>query len=165
VRFRLEQRIPADADAVQAAVLEPGYFEQLATLPKLGNPELLSQHRTDDDGVAQRVRYAFVGELSGAVRKVVDPDRLTWVEESEVEVSARTTRFKIVPDHYASLLSASGVIQVIDDGEGGSIRTASGEVSVRMPLVGSKVERAIVSGLEEHAAAEEAALRAWLANR
>ena len=164
MRFRLEQRIPADPDAVQAAVLQPGYFDQLATLPKLGNPQLLSQDHSDDC-VVQRVRYAFVGELSGSVRKVVDPDRLTWVEESEVELSARTTRFKIDPDHYGSMLTASGVIQVIEDGEGGSVRTASGELTVRVPLVGSKVERAIVSGLEEHSAAEEAALRAWLANR
>ena len=164
MRFRLEQRIPAHPDAVQAAVLDPGYFEQLATLPKLGDPELLSQEHTEDC-VVQRVRYAFVGELNSAVRKVVDPDRLTWVEESEVEVSARTTRFRIDPDHYASMLSASGVIQVIDDGEGGSVRTASGEVNVRVPFVGSKVERAIVTGLVDHAAAEEAALRAWLANR
>ena len=164
MRFRLEQRIPASPDELQAAVIEPDYFERLATLPKLGSPELLSQDHTDDC-VVQRVRYAFVGELSSAVRKVVDPDRLTWVEESEIELSARTTRFKIDPDHYGSMLSASGVIQVIDDGEGGSVRTASGELTVRVPLVGSKVERAIVAGMEEHAAAEEAALRAWLANR
>ena len=164
MRFRLEQRIPSPPAEVQAAVIDPVYLEHLAQLPKLGSPKLLSQDHSDDC-VVQRVRYAFVGEVNSAVRKVVDPDRLTWIEESEVELSARTTRFKILPDHYASMLAASGVLQVIDDGEGGSVRTASGEVSVRVPLVGSKVERAIVSGLEEHAAAAEAALRAWLANR
>ena len=164
MRFRLEQRIPAPPAEVQAAVLEPAYLEHLATLPKLGSPELLSQDRRNGN-VVQRVRYAFVGELNSAVRKVVDPDRLTWVEMSEVDVSAFTTRFEIEPDHYSSMLNASGVIRIVDDGSGGSVRTASGDVNVRMPLVGGKVERAIVSGLEEHSAGEEAALRAWLANR
>lgn len=164
MKFRLEQRVPAPPDAVQEAVLDPAYLERLAELPKLGSPALLSQE-TRSGKVFQRVRYAFVGELNSAVRKVIDPDRLTWVEASEVDTAARTTRFEIEPDHYGAMLKAGGVIRITDDGAGGSIRTATGDVDVRVLLVGGKVERAIVSGLEEHAAAEEAELRAWLANR
>lgn len=145
-------------------MLDPAYLDRLAGLPKLGSPALLSQE-TRGSRVSQRVRYAFVGELSGAVRKVIDPDRLTWVEASEIDVESRTTRFDIEPDHYAGMLNAGGVIHITDDGAGGSIRTATGDVRVKVLLVGGKVERAIVSGLEEHAAAEEAALRAWLADR
>lgn len=163
MRFRLEQRVPAPPDVVQAAVLDPAYLEQLATLPNLGDPDLLSQDRKASK-VVQRVRYRFVGDLSSAVRKVVDPERLTWVEVSEVDVARRHTKFRIEADHYGSMLEASGSIEITAEGEG-SLRTATGEVSVRVPFVGGKVERAIVSGLSEHAAAEEAALRAWLANR
>lgn len=164
MKFRLEQRVPAPPDVVQEAVLDAAYLDLLATLPKLGSPALLSQEKRGGT-VVQRVRYAFVGELSSAVRKVIDPDRLTWVEASEVDLGSRTTRFDIEPDHYGAMLTASGVIHIADDGGGGSIRTATGDVHVRVPLVGGKVERAIVGGLEEHAAAEEAELRAWLANR
>lgn len=164
MRFRLEQRLPAPPNEVQEAVLDPAYLERLASLPKLGKPELLSQERRGDT-VVQRVRYAFAGELSGAVRKVVDPERLTWVEVSEVDFASNTTHFDIEPDHYGSMLTGSGVITITADGNGGSLRTAKGEVKVRVPLVGGKVERAIVSGLEDHAAAEEAALRGWLADR
>ncbi|MFP5328386.1 MAG: DUF2505 domain-containing protein [Acidimicrobiia bacterium] len=163
MRFRLEQRVPASPDAVQAAVLDPAYLAQLATLPKLGDPMLLSQEHSPSK-VVQRVRYRFVGDLNSAVRKVVDPERLTWVEVSEVDVARRRTEFRIEADHYGAMLEASGVIEITDDGDG-SMRTATGEVEVRVPFVGGKVERAIVSGLSEHAAAEEAALRAWLANR
>ena len=39
----------------------------------------------------------------------------------------------------------------------------SGTVKVRMPFVGAKVERAIVSGLTEHAVAEAALISEWTA--
>ena len=39
---------------------------------------------------------------------------------------------------------------------------AQGDLRVSFPLVGGKVERAIVSGLREHADLEAAALRDWL---
>ena len=45
-------------------------------------PDVLDQ-RVDGDLVRQRIRYAFVGDLSPAVTAVVDPDKLTWVEQSE----------------------------------------------------------------------------------
>ena len=163
MRFRLEQWVSAAPDEVQAAVVDPDYITHLATLPKLGSPELLSQQRNGNE-IVQRVRYTFVGELSSAVRKVVDPERLTWVEVSTVDLAARTTSFEIEPDHYGSLLSAGGTIRILEDGQGAK-RVAAGDLDVRVPFVGGKVERAIVSGLEEHAAAEEGALRAWLANR
>jgi hypothetical protein len=36
------------------------------------------------------------------------------------------------------------------------------DLRVRFPLVGARVERAIVSGLRDHNRAEEAIVRAWL---
>jgi hypothetical protein len=164
VRFVIEQRFGFPPADVQAAVLDPAYLARLAELPNLGRPELLDQqHR--GELVTQRVRYAFVGDLNSAVRKVVDPDRLTWVEVSNVDVARQTTSFTIEPDHYASMLTASGRIHITPDGDSGSLRLAEGDLRVRVPLVGGKVERAIVSGLQEHGAAEEDALAAWLAER
>jgi hypothetical protein len=39
---------------------------------------------------------------------------------------------------------------------------AEGEVHVGVPLVGRKVEAAIISGLAEHAAAETEVMHEWL---
>jgi hypothetical protein len=43
-------------------------------------------------------------------------------------------------------------------------RVAEGDVRVSFPLVGGKVERAIVSGLSEHADLEVAVVNGWLAD-
>ena len=160
MRFRIEQRFDAPLEDVEAAYVDPGFLDVLADLPKLGRPQLLDQ-RMDGDLVHQRVRYAFTGELSSAVTAVVDPAKLTWVEESTLDRRTHRTRFSIVPDHYGSRLECGGEF-VLEPAAAGTRRTADGTIKVRFPLVGGKVERAIVSGLEEHAAAEVQAMARWL---
>ena len=160
MRFRIEQRVPGPVDAVEAALLDPAFLERLATLPKLGRPELLDQ-QVAGDIVTQRVRYAFAGELSPAVTAVVDPKRLTWVEESTTDRRTHRTEFVIHPDHYGSRLRCSGTFTLQEAGDE-VLRVAEGELKVSFPLVGGKVERAIVSGLEEHAELEARVLREWL---
>lgn len=162
MRFRIEQRLPGPIAAVEDTLLDPAFLERLASLPKLGRPELLGQ-QVDGDRVRQRVRYVFAGDLSPAVTAVVDPERLTWVEEVILDRRTHRSEFTIVPDHYGSRLRCSGTFTLTDDPAGaGVLRVAEGELKVSFPLVGGKVERAIVSGIEEHAAREAEVLREWL---
>ena len=160
MRFRIEQRFGHDAGAVQAALLDPAFLARMGELPRLGGPEVLG--RTEDGAtVTMRVRYAFAGELSSAVRRVVDPARLTWVEESTTDVAAGRASFRIVPDHYGGMLRCAGTF-TLTAGAPGCRRVAEGDLRVSVPLVAGKVERAIVSGMEEHAAAEADLMDAWL---
>ena len=162
MRFRIEQHVAAPLHDVATALLEPRFLELMATLPKLGRPELLTQERTGNL-VHQRVRYRFAGELNAAARAVLDPERLTWVEDSTTDCELHHTTWRIEPDHYADRLSAEGTFDLRADGTSATVRVAEGELKVRMPLVGGKVEGAIVSGLREHAKAEAEALATWLA--
>jgi hypothetical protein len=163
VRFRLEQLLPGTLDGVEDALVDPEFIAALARLPKLGHPELLDQ-TTDGDGavVQQRVRYEFAGELSPAVTRFVDPNRLSWVEVSRIDRRAHVTDFEIEPDHYANRLSCRGRFTLAPHGTG-TRRTAEGELSVHIPFVGRKAETAIVSGLHEHARMEAEILGDWLA--
>jgi len=102
-----------------------------------------------------------VGDLSGAVRAVVDPQRLTWVEDSTADSDTHLTTFKIVPDHYAKLLRAQGTFH-LRGAPIGCTRLAEGDVDVSVPLLGRKVEAAIVSGLREHAVLEAQVVDDWL---
>ena len=161
MRFRITQRFDASVEQVEEALLDPAFLERMGELPKLGRPQLLD-HQEDGHTVRRRVRYAFTGHLSSAVTAVVDPAKLTWVEDSTTDRRTHRTTFRIVPDHYTDRLQCDGAFTLEADGAG-SRRVAEGDLRVRFPLVGSRVERAIVSGLEEHAEAEEKAAAAWLA--
>ena len=163
MRFTIEQRFSAPLDRVEAALVDPAYLEQLSALPKLGRPTLL-ERREDGGLVHQSVRYAFVGDLNAAVRRVVDPKRLTWVEEATTDLDTHVTTWRIVPDHYANLLRSHGTfrLEAVAGDVDGTRRTAEGELKVSVPFVGGRVEQAIVSGLREHAALEQDVLEEWL---
>jgi hypothetical protein len=165
VNFTIEQRAAAAPDSVGDALVDPQFIAATVDLPKVGGAELLDQRR-DGTTVHQRIRYHFTGELSRAVTKMIDPSRLSWVEESEHDLAAHRSEHRILPDHYADRLQASYSARLEPDGDDSRTRrVVSGMVKVRMPLVGGRVEKAIVSGLEEYATAEAELLGRWLADR
>ena len=162
MRFDLTQRFTAGADAVTAAYADPELYPTLVGLPKLGRIEVLGSDRPSDSAARLRVRFGFTGHLPPAVTAVVDPERLTWVQETDHDLESGATTFRLVPDHYPDRLSASGTFRITADGEGAR-RVVSGELKVRALLVGGKVEQAIVSGLAEYLVAEAPAVDAYIA--
>jgi hypothetical protein len=163
VRFELVQRYASPVADVEAAFIDPALLARLGALNEMGRPQLLDQ-ATEGDVVRQRVRYAFSGHLAPAATAVVDRDRLTWVQDSVLDRRTHRTEFRILPDHYADRLTSSGVV-TLQETDGGTARVTSAELSVRFPLVGGRVERAIVSGLREHSDAEAHHVQAWLDER
>jgi hypothetical protein len=163
MRFTIEQTFAGPLEQVEDALVDPKFLERLSTLPKLGRPTLV--HRVEKgDLVHQWVKYAFTGEVNAAVRRVVDPARLTWVEESTLDRRTHRTTWRIVPDHYRNLLRSSGEFRLEPLGADRTRRITEAELKVTVPLVGGKVEQAIVSGLREHAELEEQVLDEWLRN-
>jgi hypothetical protein len=156
----VEQVYDAPVDEVARAYTEPGLFERLGDLPKLGRPELL-ERREDGDRVRLRVRYRFTGDISPAARRVIDPAKLSWVEHTDHDLARRRVEFRMAPDHYPDRLRSSGLYSFRPDGSG-TRRVTEGELVVRVPLVGGAVERAIVSGLREHLAAEVPLVESFL---
>ncbi len=163
MRFELEQEYAAEADAVASAYANPALYESFAGLPKLGAPEIVDHH-VDGKSVRLDIRYHFTGHLSSAVTAVIDPRKLTWVEQATHDLAHRRTKLVLVPDHYRDRLQCRADVTVKAVGQR-AVRRISGEIKVRTPLVGSRVERAIVSGLDEHLAEEAALVEAFVEKR
>ena len=161
--FTVTQDFAADADAVARAYASPDLYPRLTGLAKLGTPEVVDSH-ADGDRVELQVRYRFVGRLSPAVTAVIDPRRLTWVEHSSHDLTARTVTYRLVPDHYPDRLQSSGSCTIEPSGAG-CTRTVAGRLKVKALVVGPSVERAIVSGLREHLADEISVVDRYVAAR
>jgi hypothetical protein len=163
VDFTLNQAIPAPVDAVEAALVNPDFLARMAELPKLGSAEVVSNERAGDV-VKLQVRYLFQADLSPAVTKVVDPTKLTWIEDSTCDLSANHTVCVIRPDNYANLLEGSYEARITLS-DSGSLRTVTGKIKVRVPLLGGKVEKAIIGGLSENADAQTTLLTDFINTR
>ena len=163
MRFELTQRFAHPPRTVDEAYADPALYPTLVGLPKLGHIEVLDHHRRGD--VARfSIRFAFIGDLPAAVTAVVDPKRLTWVQQSEHHLDQGTTTFRLVPDHYPDRLSASGTVR-LSPFDGGATRVVAGELKVKAALVAGRVEQAIVSGLGEYLEAEAPAVDRYLATQ
>jgi hypothetical protein len=152
VRFRVEQHLPGDVHEVLDALLDPSFVAALGASPRIDAPALLDVVR-EGDRVVQRVRYRFAGDLSSAVTAVIDRSKLTWVTETTYDLAAGSATFRVLPDHYADRLRCTGTHRYAQ-GDGETERLIEGDLQVRYPIVGRALERAVLSGLEEHLAAE-----------
>ena len=163
MKFEITQGLAARVTDVDDALVDPTFLVRMADLPKLGSAEVLDQRR-DGDVVHQDVRFLFRAELSRAVTRVVDPALMTWIERSVCDLTRHETTCEIIPDHYSGLLTGRYRSVIVEQGSG-SQRTISGELKVKMPLVGGKVEGAIIGGLKENAAAQVGLLVDFIAGR
>lgn len=159
--FSVVQRFEAPPAEVVALYADPGFHASLGAGPHIAPPEVVG-HRRDDDVVELSIRYRFTADLPAAARRVVDADRLTWVEHTRIDLARHSSTSRLEADHYPSLLQASARASYLVEGDG-SVRRVAGRLAVKVPLVGGKVERAIVEGLEEHLAIERAAAAERLA--
>src|ERR1043165_4092460 len=122
MRFEIEQEIAGAPDAVARIYTQPRFYELLGELPKVGEPEVLNR-REDGTVVHLAVRFRFAGNLSPAVTRVIDPDKLTWTDESLHALERGAVSSPLTPDHSAARFRAEGSPRSQPIGESRTLRT------------------------------------------
>lgn len=163
MRFEITQRFDEPPLGAISGLTDPSFLSALVAEGPIGAPSVVDTN-VGDNTIVQRVRFKFVGELPSSVTSVVDPDKLSWIEASDWDLETRRATHEIEPDHYPDRLSAS-YASVIRATAGGSERIVTGELKVHVPLVGGRVEKPIVTGLVDFAAAQAEAFNQWLRER
>ena len=141
-------------------MLDEHYQRSLKTLGKL-NRELLDQEARADGDVIRRTRCVMDIEISGVAKKFIGEGDPAWVERATWNEETMEWTFTIDPEIARELLEADGTIRLSDDG-GRTLRTVEGQVKVKVPFYGGKVEGWIVNGLTDAYDEEAERLRAWL---
>jgi Protein of unknown function (DUF2505) len=160
VRFEVVQSISAPREAVLLAVVDPRLYESMGSTKGLAPPTVLA---CDDDGdlAVLRIRYRFEGNLSRAVRAVLDPEKMTWVVELKVKRSKYRAKFRMLPDHYPDRIECAGTYRFEEDGAG-TEQIIKGDLVVHAPLFAGAVERSILGGLRDHMVEEAEALEKFV---
>jgi len=154
MRFDAEQHFDAEVEHLLALFTDPDFYATLTGLPKISSPELLD-HRSGAGKVHISYRQRYTGDLPAAAQSMIDPRKISWIEELTFDLSSQVADTRLKPDHYADRFSCSGRYTFRDLSGGRSSRRLDGDLRVRVPLVGGRVESALISGLKEHAGAEQ----------
>jgi hypothetical protein len=164
MRFTITQRFTsATPRQVVGAYIDPDLYPTFEGLTRVGTPEVVAR-TSDDHQVSLTLRMRFIADLNAAARAVVDPAKLTWLQQEEYDLDRLEASVVFHPENYADRFSSSGGYAFAADPDDASatIRTISGDLRIRMMLVGGQVENAVVSGLREHFAEEQPLVQRWL---
>ncbi len=161
VKFAFEQRWTAAVDDVVDVYLDEGFWSGLSGLTTTSPPKVLGVERSGDRAVVS-LHWVLSVDLPKEAARFIDPDDVAWTEETTWDLAARSATVAFRPDQAAGLLRASATAVLHQDGAD-AVRTIRGELKVRIPLVGHKVEPVIVDGIGEHLDEEADAVAARLA--
>ncbi len=161
VKFGFEQRWTAPVDDVVQVYLDESFWSGLSDLSTTSPPTVLDITRRGDRATV-RLHWVLSVDLPREAARFIDPDDVAWIEETRWDLTSNSATVTFLPDQAASLLRASADAALRADGHD-AVRTISGELKVRIPLLGHKVEPAIVDGVTEHLDEEASAVATRLA--
>jgi hypothetical protein len=158
VNFSIDQDVDVSPETALLAYGSPSFYEGREPVENISVIEVVS-HESDGERSLIEVRFKFTGSISPAVKAVIDPNKMSWITRTEVQLEKRRSSFTVLPDHYPDRLTSTGGYRFDDGtGPGTAIITVEGELKVHFPLVGRTVERVILSGLRSYIAKEVSSL-------
>lgn len=160
MKLVVDHIVTASPERVMGALVDPAFLTQLGELEVIAAPEVLDL--TQEDGaVRQRLRYRFSRDLPPVALAVLDPSKLSWVDEHRYEVDKRRATFTIEPEHYGDRFEGGGREQFIPVSEGTAWHVEV-DLKVRWPVVGGLAEKTIAAGVREALTIEAALLDRFL---
>jgi hypothetical protein len=155
VKFSIDQHVDVAPAVAAAAYGNPTFYEGRPERDHISVTEVVS-HEVTGARILIQVRFKFSGSISSAVRRVIDPNKMSWITRTEVLLDELRTNWEVLPDHYPDRLTGRGsyIFGPGNKGADSAVIKVEGEMKVHVPLVGGTVERVIVSGLRNYIAGE-----------
>lgn len=162
MRIDMKHDLPGSVDVVWAAVMDPAYEAALAAHAGVDR-EVLSEG-TERGLRVRRVRLTFREPLAPALARVLGADRLRYEQHDRIDPAARLLKWEVLAPEITDRLSARGSYRLLPAPDG-TVRHIEGEVTVNLPLVGARVERAIGERLAKGYEESARFLAAWIRQR
>ncbi|MEZ5238079.1 MAG: DUF2505 family protein [Microthrixaceae bacterium] len=141
MRFGFEQRWSASVGDVVDLYTDESFWNGVSGFGRTSAPEVLEVTR-DGSTARTRLRWRLAVDLPREASRFIDPDDVAWVEDTRWDLHSASARVAFEPVQAATLLRASADVVVVTDGDE-AVRRVTGELKVRIPLLGHRVESAI----------------------
>ena len=164
MHFEVEHTFPASRLLVADVLCDPAFHTHL-DLPDLSRPEVVKCTATSVTRYLH-LRYEYVGQIDAIARKIVGGRSLKWVQELRLDTVTFRGTLTFSAEQDAKRLNGQAEVMIVeDDGGATSRRCISGDLHVRVPLVGGTAEHRIVPGLVRRLDVEADALTAEVKRR
>lgn len=139
MKFELVHELPRDADTAWRLLMSDDYEAASSASTKIDREVVES--RVDGGVRVRRSRITSERELPGPIAKVVGAKALSYEMIETFDDANRTSTWEVIPSKLADRVTAKGTY-VIEPGPkpDESVRRISGEVVVKVALVGKKIE-------------------------
>lgn len=155
MHFEVEHVFPAPRLRVADLLCDPSFHTNL-DLPDVSRPQVVKCAATSVTRFLV-LRYEYVGQVDAIARKVVGGSTLVWIQELRLDTVNFKGTLTFAAEHD-SRLNGSAEVTIVDIDGASSRRRISGDLHVRIPLLGGTAEKRIVPGLIRRLDAEAAAL-------
>jgi Protein of unknown function (DUF2505) len=155
MNFSIDQGVAVSPEVAMAAYGNPDFYDGREPRDNISVLEVVS-HEDTGSRVLIQVRFKFTGSVSGAVRRIIDPAKMSWITKTEILVDEQRSSFEVLPDNYPDRLTCTGNYHFKEgpDGPTSAVVNVEGHLKVHVPFVGGTVERVIVKGLQSYIDAE-----------
>jgi hypothetical protein len=168
VHFQIDHDIEAPLESVESAVLSPDFASRLAaSLPSIESLTSLT-HELEEDELVRVWRFKARAPL-GILKTVAAANEwLSWEERVRYRMTDHRGSWRIVPRGddspaapWRKVFTAEGQYQLEGLPDGRTRRTVTGELTVRIRVLGRLAERAALGELRRAYAAEVAVVRSF----
>ncbi len=126
--------------------------------------DVLSAHDETGGVKVRRYRFATTRELPSAMKRALGSDTLAYEQTTRIDPSRNVIHWEVHPSVLADKVKAAGTLSVRAVGNS-TERAITGEVTVRIPLIGSTIEGRIADAIAQSYAKDVDLRTAWLRER
>lgn len=149
MKFELVHYFDVDVEMFEEITSDPDMEKELLKLPNLATRELIKE--VDKNGRLHReVRYIANGFIPLAIRHVIKPKMLTWMEISTFDKKKHLTEWHIEPFYFKDVIDCRGNYACHPDGKNGCRREIHGQLNISIPVIGNIAENYIITELKKN---------------
>ena len=141
MRFELKHTFDCDPETLWAITDDEAFEERVA---EISDSTRVTVQANDDNGVRYRLRrITLQRDLPAAIKKVLGGDRIQYDQETWRPLNENKLRWKITPMVLGDRFTGEGTTRVVATASGCQ-RIITGDLTVRVPLIGSTMEKRLV---------------------
>lgn len=161
MRLELTHPLPASVDIVWGLVFSDDFSSALDQRTGVRREKVSEEFNAGKQHTSFRIVHSE--KLPAVAAKAMGSETLVYFQDQVVDEATKTVHWRVRLPSLGSKVQASGTYRLELLGDRCQ-RVVSGDISVRIPLIGGKVEKEIVKKLSASYDDSAAFIRQWLQN-